>query len=100
MIKITTPDLRYPFNFFAKNPLNNQLFRAICDNNLESVKKAINDGADVNCRSDLRVNWTPFLAAVSLKRKEIANFLCEIGANSDARLKDGRNKWSMEADGR
>jgi len=51
--------------------------------NLESVKKAIDDGADVNCIRTLN-NSTPLFLSASEGYSDIVNLLLQNGANPDA----------------
>jgi ankyrin repeat protein len=54
------------------------LFKAIQNNNLEKVKKAINDGADINAYD--KPDYTVFYRAVTESTPEVVRVLLEAGA--------------------
>ena len=91
-------DYKWPVNFFSNNPKENALFRAIAENSLERVRKEIDSGIYIDCRTTIDLDWTPLLMAFSLNRKEIFHFLLECGANTEATLNDGRSLGSLRTE--
>ena len=58
---------------------------AAWDGNIEAVKQAIADGADVNAKFD---GWTPLHYSAGFGRKEIVELLITAGADVNA-----KNEW-------
>jgi ankyrin repeat protein len=71
--------------------LNNELFKAIKEGNLENVKKTLEQGADVNAQDDKR---NPALViSISKSKYEIVKLLIEKGA--DINIKDEDSDTSL-----
>ena len=66
--------------------LNNQLFEAVQDENLEEVKNLIEQGADVNAQNSTKS--TPLMIAAFLNNKKIVKFLIDKGANTSMQNED------------
>jgi ankyrin repeat protein len=62
------------------------LRRACADGNIEAVKQAITDGADVNAKN--RIGWTPLHNAAFSGHKEIVELLIDAGADVNAKSGD------------
>ena len=69
----------------TQEQLNEQLFEAV---NIEDVKKAIQDGANVNAKH--KEDWTPLHSASFCGRTEIVKVLIENGADVNAKNERGR----------
>jgi len=61
------------------------IWTAVEAGNIEAVKQAIADGADVNAKMD---GWTPLHYATGMGLKEIAELLITAGADVNA-----KNEW-------
>jgi hypothetical protein len=59
-----------------------ELMKAAAEGDINSVKNAVRDGADINGRS--AGNWTPLIVAAQNGHLEIVRFLIEKGADFDA----------------
>ncbi len=63
------------------------IHKAAYDRNIEAVKQAIDDGADLNAKG--RYGATPLLGAVNNSQKEIVELLIANGADVNAKADDG-----------
>jgi uncharacterized protein len=69
---------------------NNVLLQGIWNCNIEAVKSAIDNGADVNCKEyTVKEHPTALQLALKCGREEIARYLISKGANVNARDKKG-----------
>jgi len=70
----------------ANEELNKKLCMAAATGDIDGVKGALNEGANVNAKND--VGMTPLILA-SLSNKEIVELLIEKGANVNAKGNEG-----------
>lgn len=77
---------------------NEELLEAAGNGLLKKAKKAINKGADVNCRDDF--GNTPLLLAVHHKKKKMIIFLLEQGADMALKNNNGHNAFRIVMDQR
>ena len=73
------------------------LHKAALDGNIEAVKQAIADGADVNAKDDL-LGETPLRHAAVKDHKEIAELLIAEGADVNAKVNGGRTPLDFATD--
>ena len=59
------------------------IHKAAYDRNIEAVKQAIDDGADLNAKDN--VNMTPLIYAINNSQKEIVELLIANGADVNAK---------------
>jgi len=55
-----------------------ELFEAIYSNNIENVKIALSEGAEINGTSEKYGGFTPLMAAAGAWNMDILNFLLDI----------------------
>lgn len=77
-----------------KHKLNNKLLLAVQEGDIEKLKKALLQGADVNCLADN--GWSALLWAVHMGRHYVVEFLVERGAEINKRNKEDNTPliWS------
>ena len=75
---------------------NDSLFWGIEDGNIQSVKKAIKDGANIEmANSD---NYTPLMYSCLESNKDITKLLLDYGAKVNAKNKNGDTALSIAAE--
>ncbi|MBZ0155525.1 MAG: ankyrin repeat domain-containing protein [Alphaproteobacteria bacterium] len=62
----------------TQHQVNNKLLNAVQEGDIEKIRKALLQGADINCQADN--GWTALLWAVHLGRHYVVEFLVEQGA--------------------
>lgn len=60
-------------------PIQNKLVQAVCKNELDTINKLVNKGADVNGPN--KYGMTPLITAVSYNNVESVKLLLELGAD-------------------
>jgi len=68
---------------FCSADINDDLMRAIRNNDVGKVREAIDAGVDINFTKEVS-NWTPLMWAASFGHVEIAKLLIDKGANVNA----------------
>lgn len=69
--------------------LNKSLLEATASNNVDEVKRLIQDGADVNSHIDL--NWTPLMQASFNGNAEVVQILVDKGAKLEPKQPTGNS---------
>ena len=79
---------KYVFETFSKNKKYTPLMYAVIDNNLDAVKYLLSKGVEIDTRvpDHNSLGDTAFTLAVGYKRREIAKYLKDEGANINIRL--------------
>ena len=67
--------------------MKHNLIELTRNNDIEGVKKAIAEGADLNLQDEW--GWTALMVAICYEKKEIAELLIKRGVNLDLKDKDG-----------
>ena len=79
----------------TSNPEADQaLWQAVWEDDIKSIKQALNDGADVNATDDL-VGWTPLDEAINQKHTETAELLHKHGGKTGEEIADKMAKRSI-----